>query len=97
MTLEELRLLESHMEQLGHEIAALLEPQQQAVQRLAEVPGFGVDSAQQIIAEVGPTAAVFPSEKDLCSWVGCAPEKKRAPRFPRALDPRKATAPCGGC
>jgi phospholipase C len=44
-----------------------------AVQRLAEVPGLGVDSAQQIIAEVGPTAATFPSEKQLSSWVGACP------------------------
>jgi transposase len=40
------------------------------VKRLAEVPGLGVDSAQQIIAEVGATTAVFPSEKHLSSWVG---------------------------
>jgi len=32
-----------------------------------------VDSAQQIIAEVGPTAATFPSEKCLPSWVGACP------------------------
>jgi transposase len=32
-----------------------------------------VDSAQQIIAEVGPTAATFPSEKCLSSWVGACP------------------------
>jgi hypothetical protein len=37
------------------------------------VPGFGVDSAQQIIAEVGPTAATFPSAKHLASWVGSCP------------------------
>jgi transposase len=46
---------------------------QDAVERLAEVPGLGVDSAQQIIAEVGPTAATFPSEKCLSSWVGACP------------------------
>src|SRR6266446_1735384 len=34
---------------------------------------IGVDSAQQIIAEVGPTAATFPSEKCLSSWVGVCP------------------------
>jgi transposase IS116/IS110/IS902 family protein len=39
-----------------------------AVQRLAEVPGLGADSAQQIIAEVGPAAATFPSPKHLASW-----------------------------
>jgi hypothetical protein len=37
------------------------------------VPGLGVDSAQQIIAEVGSTAATFPSEKCLSSWVGACP------------------------
>jgi transposase len=40
---------------------------------LAEVPGLGVDSAQQIIAEVGATAATFPSAKHLASWVGTCP------------------------
>jgi hypothetical protein len=42
-------------------MAELLCPYQDQVQRLAEVPGLGVDSAQQILAEVGPTAAPFPS------------------------------------
>jgi len=34
---------------------------------MAELPGLGVDSAQQIIAEVGPIAASFPSAKSLSS------------------------------
>jgi len=46
---------------------------QDQVQRLAEVPGLGVDSAQQIIAEVGAKAATFPSEGNLSSWVGACP------------------------
>src|SRR5205814_6391812 len=53
--------------------ATLLCQHQDAVQRLAEVPGLGVGSAQQIIAEVGATAASFPSEKHLSSWVGACP------------------------
>jgi hypothetical protein len=44
-----------------------------SVKRLAEVPGMGVDSAQQAIAEVGATAATFPSEKHLSSRVGACP------------------------
>ena len=54
-------------------MARLLRPHQDAVQRLAAVPGLGVDSAQQIIAEVGAAAATFPSPKRLSSWVGACP------------------------
>ena len=73
MALEELRLIDEQIGQLDQEMANLLSQHQDAVERLAEVPGLGVDSAQQIIAEVGPTAATFPSEKCLFSWVGACP------------------------
>ncbi len=73
MVLEELQFLEQQIVQLEQEMARLLSQYQEAVQRLAEVPGLGVDSAQQIIAEVGATAATFPSDKQLSSWVGACP------------------------
>jgi transposase len=73
MALDQLQFLEQQIGQLDQELATLLYPHQDAVQRLAEVPGLGVDSAQQIIAEVGPTAATFPSEAQLSSWVGACP------------------------
>jgi len=73
LTLEELHLIEQQIAQLDQEMASLLTQHQDAVQRLAEVPGLGVDSAQQIIAEVGATAATFPSDKHLASWVGACP------------------------
>ncbi len=73
MMLEELRLIDEQVGQLDQEMANLLSQHQDAVQRLAEVPGLGVDSAQQIIAEVGANAATFPSAKQLSSWVGACP------------------------
>jgi transposase len=73
MALEQLQFLEQQMSQLDQEMASLLSRHQDAVERLAEVPGLCVDSAQQIIAEVGPTAATFPSDKQLSSWVGACP------------------------
>jgi len=73
MALEQLQFLEQQIGQLDQEVATLLHPHQDAVQRLAEVPGLGVDSAQQIIAEVGPTAATFPSGQQLASWMGACP------------------------
>ncbi len=78
MTLDELRLLEEQMGHLDQDMARLLGSHQEAVQRLAEVPGLGVNSAQQIIAEVGAAAATFPSSKHLSSWVGACPGDKES-------------------
>jgi transposase len=78
MALEELRLMEEQIDRLDQEMANLLRAHQEVVQRLAEVPGFGVDSAQQIIAEVGPAAAAFPSAKHLASWVGVCPGEEES-------------------
>ena len=61
--LEEWQQIETQIRQLDEEMATLLRPHQDQVQRLAEVPGLGVDSAQQIIAVVGAQAAPFPSPK----------------------------------
>src|SRR5436190_9253469 len=73
MALKELQLIDEQIGQLDQEMASLLKQHQDAVQRLAEVPGLGPDSAQQIIAEVGATAATFASPKNLSSWVGACP------------------------
>jgi transposase len=53
-------------------------PHQDTVIRLAEVPGLGIDSAQQVIAEVGVTASTFPSAAEFTSWVGTCPGKEES-------------------
>ena len=73
MALQELKLIDGQIEQLEHEAASLMQAHQDAIQRLAEVPGLGPDSALQLIAEVGATAAAFDSPKQLASWVGVCP------------------------
>lgn len=73
MALEEWERIEQQIQKLEQEMASLLGQHENAVQRLAEVPGLGVDSAQQIIAEVGATAATFEAAKNLASWVGACP------------------------
>src|SRR5215468_12205914 len=78
MMLEELKVSEEHTAELNQELATLLHPQQDAVERLAEVPGLGVESAQQILAEVGAKAATFASAKNLCSWVGACPGEEES-------------------
>jgi len=71
--LERLDLNEEHSEALKKELAESLKPYGDQVERVAEIPGLGVDSAQQIIAEVGPGAEKFATAGDLSSWVGVCP------------------------
>ena len=78
LTMEGLQFVEQQIGQLDREIASLLQRHQDAVERLAVVPGLGVDSAQQIIAEVGAKAATFPSAEKLSSWVGACPGKEES-------------------
>ena len=78
LTIEDLQFVEQQISQLDQEIASLLQWHQDAVERLAVVPGLGVDSAQQIIAEVGAKAATFPSAEKLSSWVGACPGEEES-------------------
>lgn len=76
--LEDWQRIETEINRLAQEMATLLAAHQEQVQRLAEVPGLGVDSGQQIIAEVGAWAATFPSPKALSSWVGECPGEEES-------------------
>ena len=69
LQLERLQLIDRQIEKLNGLIAQAMKPHQETVIRLAEVPGLGVDSAQQVIAEVGVQASTFPSAAQLTSWV----------------------------
>jgi transposase len=72
-------LIEDHLGQLDQQMADLLAAHHDAGQRLAEVPGLGVDSAQQIIAEVGATAATFPHRNISPRGWAPAPVTRRVP------------------
>jgi transposase len=81
--LARLELIEDQMEILNKSIGEALHAYHDAVLRLAEVPGYGIDSAQQVIAEVGPAAAVFPSAEQLSSWVGTCPGREESAEVSR--------------
>lgn len=78
MFLSRLELIESQIEVLDQRTATALGDHHDAVQRLAEVPGFGIDSAHQVIAEVGPKAETFPSPQQMASWVGVCPGREES-------------------
>jgi transposase len=82
--LERLTLLESQMDTLDKTVGQALREYEDSVHRLAEVPGLGANSAQQIIAEVGPHAATFPSPGNMASWVGCCPGREESAEVSRS-------------
>ena len=78
LPLQRLQLIDPPRAELNRMIAQAMKAHPDAVIRLAEVPGLGVDSAQQIIAEVGAQASTFPSAAELTSWVGTCPGKEES-------------------
>jgi transposase len=76
--LARLRLIEEQLATLPAATATAMHAHQEAVLRLAAVPGLGVDSAQQVIAEVGPEAATFATPGQLASWVGVCPGREES-------------------
>jgi transposase len=73
LALKELEMIEEHMVKLEQEAMELLKGKEEVVERVAAIPGFGVTSAIQVIAEVGHDALAFSSCKKLSSWVGVCP------------------------
>ena len=71
--LDRIELLDRQIEELNILCASHMQAHQDEVVRLIEVPGIGAEAAQEIIAEIGPTAAAFPSAAQLASWIGVCP------------------------
>jgi transposase len=89
LSLERLQLLDQQIDTLDKLVAQELNKHQDAVTRVTEIPGFGVDSAQQIVPEVGVDAGTFPSAEAFCSWAGVCPgsevsaEENKSSRSPK--------------
>lgn len=66
------------IEKLDGMIAQALKTHQETVIRLAKVSGLGVNSAQQVIAEVGVEASAFEAAGNLSSWVGACPGQEES-------------------
>jgi transposase len=71
--LDRIEMLDQQMAELNRLCAAHMHSYEDAVVRLVAIPGIGPEAAQEIIAEIGPTAAAFPSAAQLASWVGVCP------------------------
>ena len=58
---------------LDERIAALCEPYERQIAQLDAIPGLGVKTAQDLIAEIGVDMSMFPTAGHLCSWARLTP------------------------
>ena len=63
---------------LDEKIAVLCEPYDRQVAQLDSIPGFGVTTAQDLIAEIGVDMSAFPTAGHLCSWARVAPRARES-------------------
>ena len=71
--LEQLRFLEAQIVRLDRRIAEKTRPFEAALARLDTIPGIARRTAENLLAEIGPDMAVFPSAAHLASWSAMCP------------------------
>jgi transposase len=71
--LEQVRLLRKQIEELNAALAAAMKDHIAALHRLSKIPGVDLYAGQELLAEIGPKAAAFPSAEQFASWVGVCP------------------------
>lgn len=76
--LKRIQQLDSQIEEIQQHTASAMQSCQEAVARLIEIPGIRTEGALQMIAEIGPTAAAFPSPGQMASWVGVCPGQQES-------------------
>ena len=58
---------------LTKQIRELLEPYENKVEQLRDIPGLDRKTIEDLIAEIGLDMSVFPTEKHFASWIGICP------------------------
>ncbi len=81
--------LTAQVKELDTKIAVLCEPYQRQIAQLDAIPGFGIVTAQDIIAEIGVDMTVFPTAGHLCSWA------RRCPQVASSAGKRKGSNATG--
>ena len=73
ITLDRIERIEKDIEKIEQELATQQAAHADPLKRLCEIPGISLRAAQQLIAEVGPSADAFHSAGRLASWIGVCP------------------------
>ncbi len=78
MLLRQIESLDRDIASLEAEIRRRLDPHQDLVERLAEIPGFGEITAWTVIAELGLDMNVFGTPERAASWSGLCPGNRKS-------------------
>jgi transposase len=76
--MEQVELLRKQVEELNEAIAVAMHSHLPALVRLTKIPGVDLYGAQELLAEIGPKAAVFPTAEQFAGWVGICPGSKES-------------------
>jgi transposase len=73
MMLDSIDQLTAQIQVLDGKIADMCQPYEQQIEQLDGIPGFGITTAQDLIAEIGVDMSAFPTAGHLASWARTAP------------------------
>lgn len=72
-SLEQVEMLRQQIEQINGILAEQMQAQVGTLQRLTKIPGVDLWAAQELLAEIGVGATMFPTAGCFASWVGVCP------------------------
>jgi len=73
MMLDSIDSLTAQVTVLDEKIADMCRPYERQIEQLDAIPGFGIITAQDLIAEIGVDMTIFPTGGHLASWARTAP------------------------
>lgn len=71
--MKQVELFREQVDELNQTLATAMQDFIPILVRLTKVPGIDLYSAQELLAEIGPRAAAFPTAEQFASWVGLCP------------------------
>jgi transposase len=76
--MQQVELLRKQVEEINQALSAAMHYYLPALVRLAKMPGVDLYAAQELLAEIGPKAAAFPTADNFAGWVGICPGSKES-------------------
>jgi transposase len=71
--MDQVQLLRRQVEEINQALAEAMKEHIAPLHRLTKIPGVDLYAAQELLSEIGPKAAAFPSAEQFASWVGVCP------------------------